>query len=271
LYLPDITAGIIHDWMLWEAERGVSGMRINKSLQTMRVATHYAISRDELKHDPFTNIKDAAVEVHEKGILTKKEVLSILRNHSDDKEHLAILLGVLCGMRIGEVRGLHWDDIEGDMITIQHNWQDDEGIKGPKCGSKRSVLLPYVIKRILKTMRRERDLIYGRPDGKAMCNGFFRNCFIRELEAVGITEDDRKDRNLSFHSLRHTYITLSQAAGILDIFVQAFAGHKRLKTTRDYTHPGQIIDYGEAREKLNTFFMGDKKGSKKAKKSKKNA
>jgi integrase len=174
-------------------------------------------------------------------------------------------------MRVGEVRGLHWEDIEGDIINIQHNWQDDEGIKVPKCGSKRRVPLPDIVKRILTAITREGNLIYGRKDRKAMCNGYFRNCFIRELEAIGITKADREERNLSFHSLRHTFITLNQAAGISDMYVKVLAGHKSLAMTQHYTHASQIIDYGEAREKLNSFFMGDKKGAKKVKKYKKNA
>ena len=267
LYLPDLSSGLIHDWMLWEAERGVSGIRINKALQAMRIPVRYALSRDELRRDPFKNVKDAAATREEKGILTKQEVRKLLElQKPPEKEHLAVLLGVLCGMRLGEVRGLHWEDIDGDTIHIRHNWQDLEGIKTPKCGSERTVPLPEAVKKLVRTVPREGALVYGRPDGKPLCNGYFRNSCIRELKAIGIDKDAGKDRRLSFHSLRHTYVTLGRMAGITDIEIQVLAGHKSFAMTEHYSHVAQVIDYGEAKEKFETVLR-DKKRAKITKKT----
>jgi len=285
LYLPDITAGIIKDWMLWEIEGGVSGMRINKALQAMRVPVRYAISRDELKRDPFEKVKDAAVEQTEKGVLTKNEVMRLLELRNSNKtDHLAVLLGALCGMRLGEVRGLHWEDVQNDVIVIRHNWQDMEGIKAPKCNSGRTVPLPKAITEALKGMPRTSPLIFGRPDGKPLCNAYFRNAINRELSLIGIPGDwlsrkeeppdyvnEQRSRNISFHSLRHTYVTLGLMAGILDIEMQALSGHKSMVMLRHYSHVNQVIDYGEAKKKLETALERDKKTAKKIKNLKKNA
>jgi integrase len=270
LYLPDVNAGVIRDWMLWEIEGGVSGIRINKALQAMRVPMRYAISRDELKRDPFEKVKEASVEQIEKGVLAKNEVIKLLEMRNGNKtDHLAVLLGVLCGMRLGEVRGLHWEDIQKDVITIRHNWQDMEGIKAPKFDSERTVPLPNAITAALKGMPRASALIFGRPDGKPLCNAYFRNALNRELSLVGIPGDwlSRKDkppgyvneqrsRNISFHSLRHTYVTLGRMAGISDIEIQVLAGHKSGAMMEHYSHVGQVIDYGAARKKMEAAFEG---------------
>jgi len=61
---------------------------------------------------------------------------------------------------------------------------------------------------------------------------------------------NKKKRNLTFHSLRHTYITLGRIAGITDIEIQILAGHKDARMMDNYTHSGQVLDFTAAREKL---------------------
>jgi integrase len=76
-----------------------------------------------------------AVEApREKGILTPDEVTRLISAPIADPRHrLVVLLGCLCGVRMGEVRGLQWGDIKDGLIHIRHNWINGEGIKAPKC------------------------------------------------------------------------------------------------------------------------------------------
>jgi integrase len=254
-----LTAGLLRDWRLWLAERGVSGTRINRAMQAIRVPLRYAIDRDEAKADPFGKIKPAVEIKREKGVLTKNEVISLINAPVADKKHrLAALLGVLCGMRLGEVRGLHWGDLnpgEG-VIHVRHNWQDLEGIKEPKCGSTRDVPLPGVVYEAAEACREESPgpLVFGRKDGKPLCSGYFRLALIAELAAIGINkripqedgrevidDSEQRKRNITFHSLRHTFISLVRMAGIGDFQAQALAGHKSLTMTEKYSHRGLVV------------------------------
>jgi len=36
-------------------------------------------------------------------------------------------------MRMGEVRGLRWEDVGDGLVRIRNNWIDGEGSKAPKC------------------------------------------------------------------------------------------------------------------------------------------
>jgi integrase len=276
LSLSDIRAADIRDWMLWAAERGTSGARINKALQTMRVAVRYALIRGELDRDPFLKITPAAEEHEEKGILTRREAADLTgytAGHADD--HAAVMLGLLCGMRLGEVRGLHWTDIAADVIHIRHNWQDMEGIKGPKCGSERTVPLTGAAKKALDGIRargkNSDGLVFSsETSGKPRCCGYFRLALIRQLEGIGVTEGEKNGRNISFHSLRHTYITLGRLAGISDMEIQALAGHRGAGMMHRYSHAAQVLDFDDAREKLHTGIAGGKKTQKKRKIPQKN-
>ena len=62
--------------------------------------------------------------------------------------------------------------------------------------------------------------------------------------------NEQRRRNLSFHALRHTFITLGRLAGISDIEIMAMARHKSVGMTARYTHVSQVIDFDIARGKL---------------------
>ncbi|MDR2210328.1 MAG: hypothetical protein LBO65_02520 [Spirochaetaceae bacterium] len=117
--LQSLTAGVIRDWMTWAVGRGLSGRRVNMVLQSMRVAVRYAVSREGIDRGPFKNIGEAAALVRAPA--------------KDPRTRLAVLLGLLCGLRRGEIRSLQWVDIGEGLITVCHNWIDGEGLKAPKC------------------------------------------------------------------------------------------------------------------------------------------
>lgn len=273
-----LSPALIRDFMLWEAERGFSGIRINRALQVLRVPVRYAVERDEMRVDPFTKVKPAAVEWKEKGILTRAEFKRLVELPAGNARHrLAVCLGLLCGMRRGEVRGLHWEDIdwESGVINIRHNWQDMEGVKGPKYDSKRDVPVVREVAELLARCHEEcgkpaSGLVFARKkDGKPFCNGYFRIALIRELTAIGIkgnwtsrkpAPDDwvneQAERRLSFHSLRHTFITMSLLAKINEVEVQALAGHKSRQMLNRYTHPSQTVDMDGCRKALECVAHG---------------
>jgi integrase len=107
--IQELTPGLIRDWMTWAAEKGLKGGRINKVMEAMRGAVKYAFLREELSRDPFKDIGTAQDTRKEKGILTSAEVTRLIHAPvANPRGRLAVLLGALCGLRLGEVRGLQW-------------------------------------------------------------------------------------------------------------------------------------------------------------------
>jgi integrase len=273
--LDKLTAGLIRDWMLWANAKGMSDRKINIVLQAMRIAVRYAVMREELKSDPFKNVKPLPEKSVEKGILTPAEVIALIKADVINPHwRLAILLGCLCGMRRGEVRGLQWGDIEDGVIHIQHNWVKREGLKTPKCGSTRTVPITASVQSLLDTVRNvskntaPQTYIFEQLDnpGIPVSEQYFRHALDRELSAIGIPGEwprwknekspegyvnEQKRKNLTFHSLRHTFVTLSRMAGITDIEIQALAGHKDARMMENYSHAAQVLDFGTLREKMN--------------------
>jgi integrase len=278
LTLQNLSAGRLKDWMVWAAEQGISGRRINAALQAVRIAVRYAVVREEISRDPFKNIGEAEEQPKEKGVLIPGEVAALIQAPTKDpRTRLAVLLGLLCGLRRGEVRGLLWGDIGEGIITVCHNWIDGEGMKAPKCKggalreNKRQVPSPVPVALAIEAVRRvsrnpaaDRFVFEGiRRPGEPLGNNFFRRALAVELLAIGINKpapdqdgkeaiDDSEQcrRNITFHGLRHTYITLGRLAGISDMEIQALAGHKSGAMMEKYSHAGQVIDFESVRQKL---------------------
>jgi integrase len=239
----------------------------------MRVAIRDIIKREDLTWDPFLRIKQAPEKLNEKGILSFEEVSALICSPvKSPQSRLALLLGMLCGMRRGEIRGLKWADVQDDVINIKNNWQDLEGIKKPKYGSAGIVPLPASAKDILDGLKKKtyvkEQLVFesSQYKGKPVSNNFFRYSLKKELISIGISAEEQKRRNITFHSLRHTFITLGRLAGISDLEIQALARHKnsgmmnRSAKYKDsammdrYSHAEQVVDFQAAKEKLEKML-----------------
>ena len=257
LPLGALTAGMIEDWKLWVIEtHELSGRRVNAVISAMRVPIRYAVRRQELVVDPFASVDKARERLRERGVLTKAEVEALTHAPiKSDRDQLAVLLAALCGMRRGEVRGLRWEDIGDGVIRIQHNWINHEGDKQPKRGSKRTVPIPRAVADALGKLDSDKGFVFPGADDTPVGATWFKCAFRRAMAAIGIDAAQVKARHLTYHGLRHTYITLGRMAGISDLEIQALAGHKSWRMMERYSHVPQVIDFDEAREKLERALM----------------
>jgi len=60
----------------------------------------------------------------------------------------------------------------------------------------------------------------------------------------------QKERNLTFHSLRHRFITLGRLDGISDLEILAIVGHSSREMIEHYSHAEKVIDFKAMREKM---------------------
>jgi integrase len=246
------------------SDAGMNPRTINAIISAIRIpVTDY--SRRHRIPDPLMYLQRAAERPRERGTLSLEEVAKIIAlDDESPRVQTALLLGALCGLRMGETRGLEWGDVDGPggMLHIVHNWVDDrEGSKGPKCGSRRDVPLPAVVLKSVELCRsiapegaslilfNEREP--GKPIGKQALERGFRRILVK----IGIDEEERRKRNLVFHGLRHTYVSATRAAGLPDFAVMRLAGHKSLAMTERYSHAENIVDFAAARAALDAATL----------------
>jgi len=274
---------ILREWLIWLAsrktqyrkidgtiieKRTISSRRANTVIQAVRVAIRWAFDNEKIPADPFHKLGEITDTPREKGVLTFAERQKLIELPiTDSRFRLVMLLGSYSGLRRGEMRGLQWGDIANGLIDIKHNFLDKEGLKSPKWGSFRKVPIIPQVENLLKTIyanaqnKSPKDFIFASPDrpGLPVSNNFFRDALVKELTALGITAEQRRERFLSCHSLRHTFVTLSQLSGMSNAEVMALAGQKREATLRKYSHVTQVLDFDEARRKIISGQENSKK------------
>lgn len=241
-------------------EAGIGTRTVNYGRQALTVVVaDYA--RANRIPNPLQYLWKPVDEPRERGVLSPEEIGRIIvlePAQESPRVRLAVLLGALCGLRLGEVRGLQFDDIDaGDkLVRIRHNYIDEEGLKSPKCGSARTVPAPDAILEAVALARAVAPdgsafVVAGDVPGQPMTKRTIELGFRRVLKAIGISDAERKTRNLVFHGLRHSFVSLSRMAGVSDFLVQKLAGHKSSAMMDRYSHATEnIIDFADARTRM---------------------
>lgn len=168
------------------------------------------------------------------------------------KYKVAIILTIFTGVRLGELMGLEWDDInfrEG-IVSINRSSQylADKGVftKVPKTESSiRDVAIPDFVVSLLEEYKYwydEQKFQYGelwidsnrlfvQADGRPMHPSTISKWFEKFVAQIGLPV-------INFHGLRHTNATLLIAQNIDVSVVAARLGHAQITTTLNfYVHP----------------------------------
>lgn len=149
---------------------------------------------------------------------------------------LPILLGCWLGLRMSEIRGLKFTDVDGDRIHIQRALvRGASTIEGRKTENREKLTKSYSGDRWIKLPQMILDLIEKQPHrSEYICplseNAIYKN-YKKFCEKAGV-EPTR------FHDLRHFEASEAHSIGIPDAYQIKRLGHKTdnmLKTTYRHT------------------------------------
>ena len=193
---------------------------------------------------------------------TLEEIRSVLEIASPEWQSL-IKLGLYTGQRLGDLATLRWENVDLlhgrlHLVTRKTGTQ----IKLPLAGGLRDHLLSLSCSDDPKQPLHPRAYcVLSSKDGRT--NALSAE-FIALLVEAGLRppithtrtgrghRGPRKPSELSFHSLRHTAVSLLKAAGVPHAIAQALVGHESEAISANYTHVGDQA-LGEALEKLPAF------------------
>ena len=183
-----------------------------------------------------------------RGCLSSEEVSSLCQTLVNEKPrmypsyYLGILLGICTGMRSGEIRALNINDLENTesgewvRITIRHSLAPYTGLKGTKSKYDRAVLIPSELGDALRANADRHGILLPSKWGGYISSPTLRASFYELLEKIGIGEEERATRNLTFHSLRHTFSTLARDSSISQEDRMVVLGHRSREINDRYTH-----------------------------------
>ena len=154
-------------------------------------------------------------------------------------EHLNGLYVVCvgCGLRLGEVLALQWEDVnfESSTISINRTLQYLPGrglVMGePKSEkSRRLVSMPAFVANALKSYQKHNGLLFTTGNGTPFSPRNIQRHFENTLEKAGLPK-------INFHGLRHTYATIMLQQNVHPKTVQEALGHSSISLTLDtYSH-----------------------------------
>ena len=226
IYFRNITKG-----------RRITRKRFNDLKSIMNGILYLAVENDIIERNCLRDInyKQFSYKAENTRITpyTEEERLRIINHLGDDFYSLAIKLDFYLILRIGELKGLRWDDISGDFLHIQRFVDDKneivEDIKGHASEGKRYMPLTPKAKEILiqiQTLNPDSEYIFirnGQPLATVTFNRHLKKC----CKELGI-------EYRSSHKLRFSTASIMYKNGMEDTELQKLLGHTSLNMTHHY-------------------------------------
>ena len=232
-------------------ESGLSSLSIKHTHRVLHRAMVQAVRWNLVVRNPCDGATPPQAQRREMNVLTEEQVNVFLEATSDHPAHALYVLAITTGMRLGELLGLKWTDInmEAGKLFVNRSLQrqNDAGIVfvEPKTArSRRTIQLSQLALSALrrhKTRQNEQRLFHG-PEwhdtglvftnlvGEAPDPGWQRQVFQKALADAGLP-------TIRFHDLRHTAATLLLAKGVHVKVVSEMLGHTTITLTLDtYAH-----------------------------------
>ena len=251
LQLTRLTPSDVEHAMAALLGRGLSPLTVLHARSTLRRALHDAQRDGLITRNAAGLARPPRAERKEMRALSPVEVRTLIAATKDDEFGPIYALAVGSGLRLGELLGLEWSDVdlEAGLLTVRRAMARTSdggwGLAPPKTSrSRRTVMLPTIAREALERQQARQeaartaagtawqdrdDLVFtdsiGRPLNSTIPSRTFR------------TAADRLSLPVRFHDLRHSAASLMLSAGTPLKVVSDALGHSTIAITADvYAH-----------------------------------
>ena len=221
--LKDIGSEDIRDYLLHQIEqKKLSAGTISQIINSLRFLFI------ELYKRPFAigTIERPKRDKKLPVVLSLEEVKVILEGLGNLKHRMMLMIVYSAGLRVGEMVKLKPADIDGERKLIH--------VRGGKGKKDRYTILSEVVLDVLrdywKAYKPKTWLFEGQMPGQPYSIRSAERVFELAAKKAGIWKD------VSIHSLRHSFATHLLEQGTDIRFIQELLGHSSVRTTEIYTH-----------------------------------
>jgi site-specific recombinase XerD len=203
------------------ASRGLSASTINQAISAVRFFFQNVLRRS---WDFEVRYQRAPQRVP--LTLTADEVSRLLQAVPNLRERTAMEISYATGLRLGEVLRLKVSDIDSQRMILRVDYG-----KGKR---DRNVMLGPALLQTLRAYWRQyrpQGLLFPGKDPRRPLNPTLIQRAFKQA-----TREARIQKQVSFHSLRHSFATQLLESGVNLRTIQALLGHRSLGTTQRYTH-----------------------------------
>ena len=202
-------------------KKGYSKSSQNQYINSIKFYYEKFLEREKQYYFIDRPIKDKKLPI----VLSKEEVQSLFNQVYNLKHKTILVLIYSCGLRISELINLKINDIDTQRMLIQ--------IRNSKGNKDRQVQLAEQIHQLIKRYNNEYNPKQFLFNG---LNSFkYSTASIQKIiKRAAIKADIRK--NVTPHTLRHSFATHLLEDGIDIRYIQTILGHSNIQTTQIYTH-----------------------------------
>ena len=233
--IKSITVKMVDDWLLsLQSKYGISAVTANKQLSLLRRILDVAVSDGVISSNPANSVEPLDEAENSRGSFSLEQVHSLFAVEWDD-----IYVREMCrlaastGMRLGEIRALHREQIHENYIVVDHSYNDIDKLKTTKSGKPRIVPILPEIRDDLLSLPSGGELVFSYNGKVPLCKETVSKRFKAQMKKCGI---DYKTERLSFHSFRHFFNTRLIASGVDGELTRAVIGHATKEMTERYLH-----------------------------------
>lgn len=226
--LNDISSLKIEQYKMNALSRGLSPKTVNNQLGILGKCLRDAQQWQLIKTVPI--IKKLRVPPARFDFLTPLESNRLLEIIDDPFWHLMVLLALKTGLRLSELKGLKWEDVDLDrkMLAVRRGIVRDV-VGSPKSNRERHIPLTQQVVEALQKRPVKVGWVFSLRNGTHMQHGAPEKAMKRMYKAAGL-------RKIGWHTLRHTFASHLVGRGVNVKAVQDLLGHADIQTTMRYAH-----------------------------------
>jgi integrase len=252
-----------------KGEGGLSRQSVLHCHRVLKEALKQAVLDNRIVRNPADGVKPPKVERPEMTALDEGQTAALLDAAEGTALHVPVVLAACTGMRLGEILGLRWEDVDlqGGTLSVRQAVQQtrEKGVcfKQPKTAkSRRTVALPSLVVQVLRSHREQTGRVAGlvvcHEEGSPLSPTAFTKRFAALLKREGLP-------HVRFHDLRHSHATQLLRQGVNVKVVSERLGHSTISITLDtYSHvlPGMQEDAARGFDAaLRTAMEGRRTGT----------
>ncbi len=211
-------------------EKKFAPTSIIRKVASLRGFFKWATSVGILEKNPASTLEQPKVPQRLPKVITVKDIEDMLRNNLTPLEHVIIELLYSCGLRVSELVNLKINDI-------------DLASKYVRCfgkGSKERIIpIGETAKTVVKEYLPTRDLLikkYNLNTKRMLISENGRMITRQDVYTFIHNQGKLIHKNISPHTLRHSFATHLLENGADLRIVQELLGHSDVSTTQLYTH-----------------------------------
>lgn len=242
--------------------KSLSGTYLNKSVSLCRGVYNFGIQEQFVAENPFEKVDAPSIDTKEKEALTEEQLITLLNLDKTKRCNVLIFVAIFTGLRRGELSALRWKhvDFQNGFISVKESMEANGNIKETKTkASTDFVPMAGELEKVLTNWKATQQqamielgiyqtdemFVFANRFGDQWKPGQITKWWDRYRKKVGCS-------NISFHQLRHTFITYLAMCNVHPKVMQSLARHASEDMTLGvYTH----VNKEQEKAAINTLNL----------------